>query len=100
MAPPFKEAEFDIMYGEGISKEGDILDLAVSLGVVDKSGAWYSYGDDRIGQGRQNVKIFLAENKDIRDRIASEIIQKTTLKDRNVSEEEGVDEEKKTNNKE
>ena len=88
VAPPFKEAEFDIMYGEGISKEGDILDLAVSLGIVDKSGAWYAYGDDRIGQGRQNAKVFLAENEDIRDRIATEIIDKTTLKNRDLSEEE------------
>jgi recombination protein RecA len=99
VAPPFKEAEFDIMYGEGISKEGDILDLAVSLGVVDKSGAWYSYGDDRIGQGRQNVKVFLGEHIDIRDRIAAEIIQKTALKDRNLSEEDAVAGEGKSEDK-
>ena len=59
VAPPFKDAEFDIIYGEGISKEGDILDLGVALNIVEKSGAWYSFGEDRIGQGRQNVKRFL-----------------------------------------
>ena len=80
VAPPFKDAEFDIIYGEGISKEGDILDLGVSLGIVEKSGAWYSFGEDRIGQGRQNVKRFLAENIDIRDQIAELILEKTGLK--------------------
>jgi len=73
------DAEFDIIYGEGISKEGDILDLGVSLGIVEKSGAWYSFGEDRIGQGRQNVKRFLAENIDIRDKIAGLILEKTGL---------------------
>jgi recombination protein RecA len=96
VAPPFKEAEFDIMYGEGISKEGDILDLGVTVGVVDKSGAWYSYGDDRIGQGRQNVKTFLAENTDIRDKMVNDIVQKTGLKRNTTSEEEASVEEKKT----
>jgi len=62
VAPPFKEVEFDILYGEGISKEGDLLDLAVDKGIVDKSGAWYSYGKERIGQGRENTRIFLKEN--------------------------------------
>ncbi|MCF8081900.1 MAG: recombinase RecA [Deltaproteobacteria bacterium] len=77
VAPPFKDAEFDIIYGEGISKEGDILDLGVSLDIVEKSGAWYSFQGDRIGQGRQNVRRFLAENTDIRDQIARLIIEKT-----------------------
>ena len=80
VAPPFKNAEFDIIYGEGISKEGDILDLGVSLDIVEKSGAWYSFQGDRIGQGRQNVKRFLAENKDIRDNIADQILRKTGLR--------------------
>ncbi|WP_058485405.1 recombinase RecA [Defluviitalea phaphyphila] len=62
VAPPFKQAEFDIMYGEGISKEGDILDLAVDLDIINKSGAWYSYKDNRLGQGRENAKMFLKEN--------------------------------------
>jgi len=80
VAPPFKNAEFDIIYGEGISKEGDILDLGVSLDIVEKSGAWYSFQGDRIGQGRQNVKRFLAENTDIRDNIADQILNKTGLR--------------------
>ena len=65
VAPPFKQVEFDIMYGEGISKNGELLDLGVTAGVVEKSGAWYSYGDERIGQGRENAKIFLSENSEI-----------------------------------
>ncbi len=62
VAPPFKQVEFDIMYGEGISKTGELLDLGVKAGIVEKSGAWFSYGDERIGQGRENSKIFLKEN--------------------------------------
>ena len=69
VAPPFHECEFDIMYGEGISREGDLLDLAVNNGVVDKSGAWFSYGDERLGQGRENVKNMFKENRDIYNRI-------------------------------
>ena len=65
VAPPFKQVEFDIMYGEGISKTGELLDLGVKAGVVEKSGAWYSYGDERIGQGRENAKTFLKENTSI-----------------------------------
>ncbi|MCP4681948.1 MAG: recombinase RecA [Desulfobacterales bacterium] len=92
IAPPFKDAEFDIIYGHGISKEGDILDLGVSLGIIDKSGAWYSFQDDRIGQGRQNVRRFLTENTDIRDKIADLIREKTGLK--KMEEEIGDDQEK------
>ncbi len=73
VAPPFKQVEFDIMYGEGISKTGELLDLGVKAGVVDKSGSWFSYGDERIGQGRENAKTFLKENTgiayDIEDKI-------------------------------
>ncbi|RJP80467.1 MAG: recombinase RecA [Desulfobacteraceae bacterium] len=65
MAPPFKEAEFDIMYGEGISKSGDLLDMGVLTGTVEKSGSWYSYKGERIGQGRENVKSFFQDNPDI-----------------------------------
>jgi recombination protein RecA len=79
IAPPFKEAEFDLIYGHGISKEGDILDLGVSLGIVEKNGAWFSFGEERIGQGRQNVKRFLAENTDIRDKIRQLVIEKSGL---------------------
>jgi recombination protein RecA len=93
IAPPFKEAEFDIIYGQGISKEGDILDLGVSLGIVEKSGAWYSFAEERIGQGRQNVRLFLAENKDIRDRIKNLIFEKAGLKE--AKEKPGSDQDKK-----
>jgi recombination protein RecA len=65
LAPPFREAEFDVMYGEGISREGDLLDLAVEHKVVDKSGAWFAYGGERLGQGRENAKAFLRENPDV-----------------------------------
>jgi recombination protein RecA len=65
MAPPFKEAEFDIMYGEGISTVGDLLDVGAEAGIIEKSGAWYSYDGERIGQGRENVKNFLKDNPDI-----------------------------------
>ncbi len=65
VAPPFREAEFDVMYGEGISREGDLLDQAVEKKIVDKSGTWFSYKGERLGQGRENVKAFLKENKDI-----------------------------------
>jgi recombination protein RecA len=73
VAPPFREVEFDIMYGEGISKTGEILDLGVKAGVVDKSGAWYSYGDERIGQGRENAKLFLKENPAVSNAIEDKI---------------------------
>ena len=69
VAPPFKQAEFDIMYGLGISLEGDLLDLGVENKLVQKSGAWYSYDDERIGQGRENAKQFLRENTDVRDKL-------------------------------
>jgi len=69
MTPPFKEAEFDILYGRGISREGELIDLGTERGVVEKSGAWYSYAGNRIGQGRENAKQFLAEH----DEAASEI---------------------------
>ena len=62
VAPPFKMAEFDIVYGEGVSRTGDLLDLGVAQGIVDKSGSWYSYQDERIGQGRENAKRFLKEH--------------------------------------
>ena len=65
VAPPFRVAEVDIMYGEGISKEGETIDLGSELDIVQKSGSWYSYNDERLGQGRENAKLFLKENKDI-----------------------------------
>lgn len=73
VAPPFKQAEFDIMFGTGISKEGDILDLAVECGIVNKSGAWYAYNGEKIGQGRENAKLFLKEHADICDEIEKKV---------------------------
>jgi len=93
IAPPFKEAEFDIIYGHGISKEGDMLDLGVSLGIIEKSGAWYSFADERIGQGRENVKHFLAENKDIMEKITGSILEKTGLKEKRGESNNNVEEE-------
>lgn len=69
MAPPFREAEFDIMYGEGISRAGDLLDVGVDTGIIDKSGSWYSYNGERIGQGRENVKRFFQDNPDLFDTV-------------------------------
>ena len=73
IAPPFKEAEFDIMFGKGISKEGDILDLAVKLGLVNKSGAWFSCNGDKIGQGRENAKIYLTEHPELMESLDKQI---------------------------
>ncbi len=79
MAAPFRQVEFDIMFGEGISREGDLLDLGVEQGVIDKSGAWFSYKKDRLGQGRENVKTFLQENPDICAEIEGIIREKAGL---------------------
>src|SRR5687768_4143779 len=73
MAPPFREAEFDIMYGEGVSREGDLIDIAVEHKIIEKSGAWFAYGGERLGQGRENVKSFLKENIDIRSAIDEKV---------------------------
>ncbi|MDD4752031.1 MAG: recombinase RecA, partial [Desulfitobacteriaceae bacterium] len=73
VAPPFKQADFDIMYGEGISKEGNILDIGTEMSIVNKSGAWYSYGDERIGQGRENSKEFLKNHPDLAEEIEKRI---------------------------
>jgi recombination protein RecA len=80
IAPPFREAEFDIIYGTGISKEGDIIDLGTAFDIVEKSGAWYSFKGERMGQGRENAKKFLVENADIRNQIVDLIKEKTGLK--------------------
>lgn len=79
VAPPFKEVEFDILYGEGISREGDLLDLAVEKGVVEKSGAWFSYGKERIGQGRENSRLFLKENPGIAEAIQTQLLAELGL---------------------
>ena len=81
VAPPFKITEFDILYGEGISKEGEIIDIGVSRGVVEKSGSWYSFNGNRIGQGRENAKKYLIENKEISDEIESLIRGNDKLED-------------------
>ncbi len=85
MAPPFREAEFDIMYSQGISKEGDVLDQAVNYGIVQKSGTWFSYGETRLGQGRENVKRFFKENPDI----FSEIEEKVRIEMGLIKDEKG-----------
>ncbi|MBQ1931734.1 MAG: recombinase RecA [Lachnospiraceae bacterium] len=79
VAPPFKEAEFDIMFGKGISREGDILDLAAKVNVIEKSGAWYSYQGDKIGQGRENAKLFLKDNPDIMATVERRVRQEMGL---------------------
>lgn len=81
VAPPFKQAEFDIIYGKGISKEGCILDMAVEADVVNKSGSWYSYGDTRIGQGRENSKDFLTANPELMNEIEMKVREKFDLGD-------------------
>ena len=92
VAPPFKQAEFDIMYGEGISKTGDIMDSAVNRGIIDKAGSWYSFNGNRIGQGRENVKNFLSENPDILDEVQTLLLE--SLKG---EKEDEVEEPVKTN---
>jgi recombination protein RecA len=76
VAPPFKTVEFDVMYGEGISREGSLLDVGIEHDVVQKSGAWFAYGDERLGQGRENAKQFLKENYEVRERILEEVYDK------------------------
>ena len=79
VAPPFKTVEFDIMYGEGISKEGSLLDIGIEHGVIQKSGAWFAYGEERIGQGRENAKQFLKENDEVREQILSDLYESLGL---------------------
>jgi recombination protein RecA len=79
VAAPFREAEFDILYGEGISREGDLLDLGVDKGVIEKSGTWLSFGGERMGQGRENARVFLKENKDIREKLESALRKKLEI---------------------
>src|SRR5437764_7872512 len=79
LAAPFREAEFDIIYGEGISREGDMIDLGVDKGVLEKSGTWISFGGERMGQGRENARVFLKENKDIRDKLENVLRKKLEI---------------------
>lgn len=93
IAPPFKEAEFDIMFGKGISKEGDLLDLAANAGVVNKSGAWYAYNGEKIGQGRENAKIWLLENPSIMEQIENQVREhffSKNIEDENSNEENSI----------
>ena len=94
IAPPFKEAEFDIMYGKGISKEGDILDLAVKEGFIEKSGAWFSYDGSKIGQGRENAKIYLMEHPDVCGAVEAKIREKYGLSEGKTEDEAEKSEEK------
>ncbi|MDO4793857.1 MAG: recombinase RecA [Filifactor alocis] len=91
VAPPFRQAEFDIMYGEGISKVGEIVDLGAKFDVIEKAGAWYSYNDTKLGQGRENVKLFLLENPELSDEIEMKI--RTRILSNSGDVEEGIDEE-------
>ena len=87
VAPPFKQVEFDIMYGEGISKTGEIIDLGVKEGIIEKSGAWFSYGDERIGQGRENAKMYLKENENVCNEIEEKIRKSYNINDDEIVEE-------------
>ena len=75
VAPPFKEAEFDILYGKGISRDGEILDAAVKLGIINKSGAWFSYKETRLGQGRDNVREYLRQNPEFAEEVAKQVME-------------------------
>ncbi|MEJ7577065.1 MAG: recombinase RecA [Pyrinomonadaceae bacterium] len=90
VAPPFRECEFDIMYGEGISREGDLVDLGVANKVVDKSGAWFSYGSERLGQGRENTKQTLKENVELRERIERDVRRALGLATTDAEEEKAA----------
>ena len=89
VAPPFRTVDFDIMYGYGISREGEIIDIATKLEIIEKSGSWFSYGDKRIGQGRENVKQFLKDNPDISSEIIDKIKKSSVkLADQLISDED------------
>ena len=88
VAPPFRVAEVDIMYGQGISKEGEVIDLGVENDIVDKSGAWYSYNGDRMGQGKENVKTYLKENPQVKEEIDRKLREKLGIFDGDVDEKE------------
>ncbi len=96
IAPPFKEAEFDIIFGEGISVEGDVLDLAAGAGIVSKSGAWYAYGGNKIGQGRENTKQYLRDNPEIFEEISGKVREHYGLQNTGKTDEGSVEEIEKT----
>ena len=88
VAPPFKEAEFDIMFGKGISREGDILDLAANENIIVKSGAWFAYNDAKIGQGRENAKIYLKENPEVMAEVENKVREKFGLNGASAAKDE------------
>ena len=92
LAPPFRETEFDVLYGKGISKEGEILDLGLQDELIEKSGPWFSYGSERIGQGRENARIFLADNPDVCEEIRRKILEKAGVGGAGVKGEEAEEE--------
>ncbi len=91
VAPPFKQAEFDILYGEGISRHGEIIELGVKQGLIDKAGAWYSYGDERIGQGKDNARTYLKENPEVAEEIETRLREKLLPSVDNTAEEAPVE---------
>lgn len=92
VAPPFKEAEFDIMFGKGISREGDVLDLAVNCNIIQKSGAWFAYNGEKIGQGRENAKIYLTEHPDVMDEVTRKVRTYYNISDPDAPKSSGADE--------
>jgi len=92
VAPPFREAEFDIIYGKGISRSGELLDLAIAHNIIEKSGSWFSYGNDRLGQGRENARKFMEENPtaaaDILAKVREKLVTAGTLKIRSTGDAE------------
>jgi recombination protein RecA len=91
LAPPFKQVEFDIMYGEGVSKTGELVDLGVKAGVIEKSGAWFSYNSQRLGQGRENAKLFLRDNPELAREIEMALRQNAGLIADRFLEDDGLD---------
>jgi len=98
VAAPFRNAEFDIIYNKGISREGELIDLGVQFNIIDKSGTWFSYGELRLGQGRENARQFLETNKEVADEIEAKIKEKLNLSEVDLPkpEKEEIEEEKKT----
>ena len=96
VAPPFKVVEFDIMYGEGISKLGELVDLGVKAEIIDKSGSWFAYNNQKIGQGRENVKTFLRENPEIKKEIENKILLNAGIVEKAMMEGEVKNKESKT----
>ena len=97
LSPPFREAEFDLIFGEGISREGSILDVGVDQGIITRTGTWYSYGDIRLGQGKQAAKQYLADNPEIAKEVETKVKAKLQMGEDNVSESDSTQSESKKN---